>query len=46
VLPENASEFVNNYLVKGEIPQKHLLYQYGSSFIYPVETAVIADIKT
>jgi (2Fe-2S) ferredoxin len=45
VLPENAAAFVSGYLVNGEIPRKHLLYQYGSGSIFPVE-AIISELGT
>lgn len=32
-----AGEFVNDYLINNNAPEKHILYQYGNDCIYPVE---------
>jgi (2Fe-2S) ferredoxin len=45
VLPEHAKEFVNTFLIKSEIPEDHLLYRYGGTFINPTENVIITEIK-
>jgi len=45
VSPESAADFVKDYILNGEIKEKHLLYQYNGGFIFPVESELVSDGK-